>query len=94
MKITEKLLLDHYDGISAGLVLLSDIPGAGRVCWNYRRGKTGDGYNPVCDDRDDASEITLEYDRCGTIPLDPANADHPAIEKMAHDLAKIYGDEI
>lgn len=94
MEITEKMLLDHYDGISNGLVLLSEIPGAGCVCWNYRRGAAGDGFNPVCDNRDDVSEITLEYERRGTIHLDASNADHPALEKIARDYAKIYGDEI
>lgn len=85
--ITEKVLLDNYSGVGQVGDLLSDINGE-CVVWNYRR--THDEGSAVCD-RDRADSISLEYDRVGTISLSPENDDHPALAKIAHDLARLYG---
>ena len=92
MKITEKTLLDNYDGITNGLNYISEIGGIA-ITWNYRRGVDSDGFNPVCTQREDASEISLEYDRSGTIDLDGSCADHPTLIKMYGDIAKTVGNE-
>lgn len=35
MKLTEKILLDNYTGISNSGDLISEIPGKGTIYWNY-----------------------------------------------------------
>ena len=51
MKLTEKLLLDNYNCCSNNpSVLISTIKNQD-VFWSYRRGRDGDGYNPVVEDR-------------------------------------------
>ena len=91
MKITEKMLLDGYDGIRNGADLISHLY-KDKVYWNYRRGLDLDGYNPSCH-RDSATEISLAYDRIGTIDLGENN-DHPALRIIRSDFEKLCGDEI
>lgn len=93
MKITEKLLLDNYTCQSNGVNNVSTINGE-QVNWNYREGEQDDGYNCVVESRDDAGEITLEAYRHGTIKLDDDCSDHPALERIQSDIAKIVGNEI
>jgi len=68
MKITEKKLVDGFTGITYGGTYCSDIEKT-RIFWNYRTGRQDDGYNPVCNP-ERAYEITLDFDRVGTIELD------------------------
>ena len=61
-----------------------------RDAWTYRVDR-GD-CQPVCDP-ENATCITLEWDRSGEIPLDPACAEHPSRARVS-DTAKIWGDEV
>ena len=92
MKITEKMLLDRYDGKTNGGDNISLVGGA-PVYWCYRRGELGDGYNP-CSGRHRAGEISLEYTRAGTIPLMADCADHPSVALIATDEAEMWGVEV
>ena len=88
MKITEKMLLDGYDGITVCGCKISKIKGE-LIYWEYRyRHDEGEA---VCD-RGRAELITLEYDRIGEIDLDVS--DHPAIARINSDEQKLFGDEI
>ena len=90
MTITEKMLLDRFTGKTNGGDNISIINGE-RILWNYRTGPTGDGYNCVCG-RDRAGEISLEYDRVGTI--DVSEDDHPGIRKIEMAEEKMWGTEV
>ena len=94
MRITERRLLDGYARKSKYGDNISNVKNS-RIVWAYRTGRDNrtDGYNPVCH-RLSASEITLEYDRVGTLPLQVRCATHPALEKIAHDEAKMWGTEV
>lgn len=83
MKITEKELLDGYDGITKGLMYISKIGGE-RIVWDYRRGENGDGYNPARCKREDSSQIYL-HDFAQMIELDEGCENH-------ENLVKIYND--
>lgn len=92
MRITEKMLLDNYEGITNGGDKISNINGH-QIFWDYRTGDQGDGYNAVCS-RSNASEITLEYNRVGQIPLMVTCANHPTQAKITHDEATLWGVEV
>lgn len=92
MKITEKQLLDNLTGITKGGNLVSTIS-AKQLFWAYRTGPTSDGYNAVTS-RARATEITLEYDRDATIPLDPNCAEHDALETIHTLEQSLCGDEV
>ena len=87
MKITERALLDKYDGKTNGGDNISLVAGA-PVYWCYRRGELGDGYNPCCS-RHRAGEITLEHTRVGTIPLEGDCEYHPSVALIATDEAEM-----
>jgi len=90
MKITEKMLLDNFYTITNGLDCVSKINGEA-IIWNYRN---DDGeYDYVCD-YCDATHITLEYTREGSIGIDEDNANHPSIEAIKKLIAETVGDEI
>lgn len=91
MKLTETVLLDGYEYTCKGGGKASRIAGK-LIYWDYRTGERGDGYNPVCA-REDAGEITLEYDRDGTIGLDDCGA-HTAVARIASDEAALWGQEM
>jgi len=91
MEITEKLLLDNYDGLSKGLVNMSEIEGI-IIWWEYR--KVADGYHTVVSDRDFACEITLENDRTGTIPLSDENNNHPSLAALKADYNDAVGTSV
>lgn len=94
MKLTEKMLLDGYDGLTGGMDRLSIVDGK-EVRWNYRHDTfEDDGYDCVCDSRDKANHITLEYDRVASIDLDDDCANHPALARIASDEAKLVGGEL
>ena len=91
-KITEKMLLDGYEGKTNGgdnISIVSDQ----KIWWTYRTGRTDDGYNSVCS-YDNAGEITLEVDRIGTIQLDTDNMDHPTLSRIEADEAVLWGDAV
>lgn len=92
MKITEKALLDGYHGKANGGSNISSIKGE-RIFWDYRTGRTNDGYNCVTD-RERAGEITLDYDRVGTIDLDSSCDNHPAVAKIERQEAEMWGDQV
>lgn len=92
MKITEKALLDGYDGHTNDGDLISVIRGK-EVRWTYRKGRDPDGYNCVST-RVDAGEITLEWDRVGRIPLEKRCENHPALARIAREEAEMWGDQI
>jgi hypothetical protein len=92
MKITEKMLLDNYVGITNGIDSISDINGV-KIFWNYRTGRTDDGYNCVTD-RKNATEISLENDRYGKIDLDDDCENHPALSKIILLYQKLFGTHI
>lgn len=85
--ITERILLDNYDGVSNGLNYISVINGK-YVNWDYRRGNNGDGYNPSRKNREDAAEIYI-YNSGKMIPLEDGCESHPILEKMYSDYEKI-----
>ena len=91
-KITEKMLLDGYDGKTKGWDNISLVEGK-RILWTYRTSRQDDGYNVACP-REKAREITLEYDRAVTVVLDSECDTHPAIAKIADDEAKMGGDRV
>lgn len=92
MKITEKQLLAGYAGKTQGGNNISEIAGE-RIYWDYRTGRQEDGYNPVTS-KERAGEITLEYNRVGTIELDNNCADHPAIARIEQEEAEMWGVEV
>jgi len=68
-KITEKMLLAGYRGIcNDSITAVSEIEGK-EIRWSYRKPQDGQ-YRVVTEDRDEAADIRLEYDRVGDIPLD------------------------
>lgn len=83
MKITEKLLLDGYVGITYGHMYISEVDG---ICylWNYVRGENGDGYNPVRKFQDESEEIFV-WDLCLHIPVTERGG-------YANTLATMYKD--
>ena len=88
MKITEKMLLDGYTGLTVCGCKISKIE-KDEIYWEYRY-EHGEGA-AVCS-RDKADLISLEYDRVGDIDLDII--DHPSIDKINIDEAKLWGDRI
>ena len=62
-KLNESILLQSFDGVTNGGALISRV-GDAVIRWHYRWS------GAVCDARDDADCITLEYDRSGTIELE------------------------
>ena len=93
MKITEKMLLDNFIGISNGPDNISKINNE-TIWWNYRRGNNGDGYNPVVENREDAAEISLENTKMETVEINAENENHLALAKIAQLRKKAYGTEI
>lgn len=91
MKLTEKVLLDGYKGKTNGGSNISQVEGK-KIFWDYRTGIQEDGYNPVTS-RERAGEVTLEYDRIGTIALDSSCQEHPALARIAHHEAEMWGTE-
>jgi len=90
VQLTENVLLDGYQGIAEAGNLMSEVNDE-TIWWEYRTGLQSDGYNPVCN-RERAAEITLSYSRIGTLPLDPACDDHPALARINRDERQIMGD--
>lgn len=90
-KITEKQLLDGYDGLTNGLDLISIVEGH-QIIWCYRDDGPEDCC-PVIDHPASASYpiITLEYDRCARIATDANNLDHPNLAKLQEAINKIAG---
>jgi hypothetical protein len=56
MKITEKMLLDGYNGLTNGMDHISIINGK-TIYWNYREGQTPDGFNCVNDNHPASAKI-------------------------------------
>jgi hypothetical protein len=90
MKITEKMLLDGYYGLTNGGDKISTINNCD-IRWNYRYNH-GEGA-AVCD-RDRADIITLEYDRDGEIALDDNCDNHQAIVRINSDEQQLWGNEL
>lgn len=90
VRITERMLLDNYNGITNGGDYISDINGI-RVIWTYRR--DNDGWRTTTTPNM-AEFITLEYDRIGNVPLMSCHDTHPAIDRIINDEARISGDII
>jgi hypothetical protein len=104
MRITEKMLLDGYVGMSNGYNYISDItiPGPYRALdgtvkenelvrywWNYRH-NTGDGYQPITD-RSKAEWINLDNPfPYGHIEIDPSCDNHPNVQKIYEDEQNHY----
>jgi len=87
-KITEKLLLDNFIGVTAGLTLISDVKINGKrfvIYWSYYA-----NYNRVFD-RSIASDIFLCWDREGYIELDNNCDQHPSIEAIKEHVACAVG---
>ena len=92
-KITERMLLDGYSGMTGGMDWISTINGK-EIRWNYRHDTSDDdGYDCVAD-RDKANHITLEWDRHGSIEMDPECNNHPTLERMEHDRERLFGTEV
>lgn len=87
-RITEKILLDHYKGITNGLDIISDFNGT-EIIWTYRQGKDTNGYNVATHNRNNATEITIERDNCRPIALDDDCDDHQAIADIKTALEKV-----
>lgn len=84
--ITEKKLLDNYDGVTNGASYISTFDGM-CIIWDYRRGNNGDGYNPTREKREEASEIYI-YNSGEMIPLEDGCERHPILEKMYADCER------
>ena len=68
-KITEKMLLAGYKGIcNDAITAISEIDGK-EIRWSYRKPQDGQ-YRVVTEDREEAADIMLEYDRVGDVELD------------------------
>ncbi len=100
MKITEKMLLDGYTGKTNGGSNISEIAGE-KIYWDYRTGedKYNDGSNCVTSrisphDGERAGEITLGYNRVGTIDLDDDCDEHPTIARIEREEAEMWGDQV
>ena len=72
--------------------MLSIVDGR-KIWWAYRTGETEDGYNCVTS-RDRATEITLEYDRSGTVAVDSNCNDHLSVGRIVTDEARLWGNQI
>lgn len=92
MKITEKELLDGYDGICRGGAKKSIINKI-TVYWEYRH-SNNDGVGACVCSPERADQISLEYDRVGIIALDGSRDNHPAIVRICSDEQKLFGDEV
>ena len=95
MKITETMLLKGYkDVLADGITALSIVEGR-EIRWSYRKPRTEDS-RVVTEDRDEADDIMLEYDRVGDINLDDDLAPDliEAAEKHAENCRKIWGDSV
>ena len=69
MNITETMLLAGYAGICRdNITAISNVYGA-EIRWSYRRPIDGP-WRVVTEDRTEAADIMLEYDRIGDITLD------------------------
>lgn len=82
MKVTERFLLDAYQGLTKGGCCLSVSEGR-RYYWNYRR--YDDGYRPMVTDREKADFILEEGWWNRAIELNPNCMDHPALAQMELD---------
>jgi len=91
MRLSEKALLDGYQGLARGGDIVSIVRGT-RIAWTYRTGRDSDGYNPVCA-REKANEITLEQDRVGTLPLGNQST-HPTVARISQDEQQLWGAEV
>ena len=92
MKISEKALLDGYYTITNGGDYVSRVRGKD-IYWNYRTGRTEDGYNSVTN-REKATEISLDYDKDGFVKMTSKWDNHKSIKKIESDEAKLGGNEI
>lgn len=95
MKITEKMLLENYQGIcNDSITAISEINGD-EIRWSYRKPQDGE-YRVVTEDREEAADIMLEYDRVGDIDLDDdLTPELIAIaEKHAENCRKVWGDQV
>jgi len=92
MKITEKMLLDGYDGISKDGITAQSVVSGQRIWWVYRH-NNGEGAN-VTEIRKNAHFISLENGRTGEIELDEDCENHMATAKLYDDAHKIWGDKI
>lgn len=95
MKITEKMLLAGYKGICKdSITAISEIDGR-EIRWSYRKPQDGQ-YRVVTEDRGEAADIMLEYDRVGDVELDDDLTPEliAAAEKHATNCRKEWGNEI
>ena len=95
MKITEKMLLAGYIGIcNDSITAISEIEGK-EIRWSYRKPQDGQ-YRVVTEDREEAADIMLEYDRVGDVELDDDLTPEliAAAEKHATNCRKEWGNEI
>jgi len=90
MKLTEKMLLDGYDGITNGIAIISKTQDK-KIIWNVREDQGN--YQPVCA-WENADYILLEYDRAGRIELDASHKNHPNVAQIKSDIEKIVGTEV
>lgn len=95
MKITEKMLLEGYKGICNDTITAISVVNDKDIRWTYRKPKDGD-YQVVTEDRDEAEEIFLEFDRDGTVPLDDDLSLELIVvaEKHAENCQKEWGDKV
>ena len=95
MKITETMLVSGYEGIcNDAITAISKIDGQ-EVRWSYRKPETEDS-RVVTEDREDAADIMLEYDRIGDIDLDDDLTPEllAVAEKHAENCRNVWGDQI
>jgi len=95
MKTTETMLLQGYKGIcNDSITAISEIDGK-EIRWSYRKPATEDS-RVVTEDREQAADIMLEYDRVGDIPLDDdLPLDLLAVsDNHAMSCRKAWGDQI
>jgi len=95
MKITEKMLLEGYEGICNDAITAISRIGGDEIRWSYRKPRTEDS-RVATEDRDEAEDIMLEYDRIGDIVLDDDLSPEliAVAERHAENCRKEWGDEV
>jgi hypothetical protein len=90
--LTEKMLLDGYEGLTNGLTKISNVKGH-EIYWTWRITDHYGDPECVCEP-EDREIITLEFDRYGTVEIDHENDNHPSIQLIKNEEACIYGNII
>ena len=92
-KITERMLLDNYYGLSYGMDMISIVHGE-KIYWNYRKENYDEPDTYCVCFREDADVIiVLDYDSTGiSVNLDADNNNHVNYQKIEEEYESIVAD--